>query len=295
MAPLSENNRYNLEGDSDMIKKFAFLAFIGLCLNGFFTIDANATNVDEFESIPVQQIPEDFPQLEGGPETTERVRYPVSNIVLQQRYPETIVLSGPSTEKRVALTFDDGPDPRFTGQVLDVLNQYNVDATFFVMGARAETYPDLVKRMINEEHIVGNHTYWHPNLVDQASVAALEREVNQTEEILENLIGYRTKLFRAPYGFLYNELVEKLRDMNYTVVGWSVDSLDWQEEPPTVIANTVTSQVQPGSIILMHDGGEWDANRTPTIQALQQIIPTLKEQGYEFVTVPELLDIPYKK
>ncbi|MBE4909724.1 polysaccharide deacetylase family protein [Bacillus luteolus] len=278
-----------------MIKKFAFLAFIGLCLNGFFTIDANATNVDEFESIPVQQIPEDFPQLEGGPETTERVRYPVSNIVLQQRYPETIVLSGPSTEKRVALTFDDGPDPRFTGQVLDVLNQYNVDATFFVMGARAETYPDLVKRMINEEHIVGNHTYWHPNLVDQASVAALEREVNQTEEILENLIGYRTKLFRAPYGFLYNELVEKLRDMNYTVVGWSVDSLDWQEEPPTVIANTVTSQVQPGSIILMHDGGEWDANRTPTIQALQQIIPTLKEQGYEFVTVPELLDIPYKK
>ncbi|QOR64705.1 polysaccharide deacetylase family protein [Cytobacillus suaedae] len=278
-----------------MIKKFAFLALIGLCFNGFIGINVLATNADEFKSIPVQQPPEEFPQLEGGPETTERVRYPVSNIVLQQRYPETIVLSGPSAEKKVALTFDDGPDPRFTGQVLDVLNQYNVDATFFVMGARAEAYPDLVKRMINEGHIVGNHTYWHPNLVDQANVATLEREVNRTEETLEDLIGYRTKLFRAPYGFLYNELVEKLRDMNYTVVGWSVDSLDWQEEPPAVITNTVTSQVQPGSVILMHDGGEWDANRTPTIESLKQIIPTLQQQGYEFVTVPELLNIPYKK
>lgn len=278
-----------------MKKIFVFLVFICLCFYGFMGSVVWATSIEEFKSIPVQQPPEDLPQLEGGPETTERVRYPVSNIVLQQRYPETIVLSGPSTEKKVALTFDDGPDPRFTPQVLDVLQEYDVDATFFVMGARAKSYPDLVKRMINEGHIVGNHTYWHPNLVEQANVATLEREVNRTEDTLENLVGYRTKLFRAPYGFLYNELVEKLRDMNYTVVGWSVDSLDWKEDPPSVIANTVTSQVQPGSVILMHDGGEWDANRTPTIQALQQIIPTLKEQGYEFVTLPELLNIPYKK
>jgi peptidoglycan-N-acetylglucosamine deacetylase len=278
-----------------MIKKFAAFLLISLLIYGWIGTSAIAKDESEFDSKPVQQTPEDLPQLEGGPETTERVRYPVSNIVLQQRYPETIVLSGPSTAKRIALTFDDGPDPRFTGQVLDVLKQNNVKATFFVMGARAEAYPDLVKRMINEGHIVGNHSFWHPNLVDQASIATLEREVNRTEDALEKLIGYRTKLFRAPYGFLYNELVEKLREMNYTVVAWSVDSLDWQEEPPTVIANTVTSQVKPGSVILMHDGGEWDANRTPTIQSLQQIIPTLKQQGYEFVTVPELLSIPYQK
>jgi peptidoglycan/xylan/chitin deacetylase (PgdA/CDA1 family) len=239
--------------------------------------------------------PENLPELEGGPEETERVRYPVSNVILQQRYPETIVLGGPQTENKVALTFDDGPDPRFTPQILDLLKEYNVKATFFLMGARAKAYPDLVKRIKDEGHIIGNHTYWHPNLVEAADVEVLEREVTKTENTLNELIGYQTKLFRAPYGFLYNELVEKLRDMNYTVVGWSVDSLDWHESPPEVIAYNVLSNIHPGAIILMHDGAAWDEDRTNTIKSLRQIIPTLKEQGMKFETVPELLNIPYKK
>ncbi|MBB6452650.1 peptidoglycan/xylan/chitin deacetylase (PgdA/CDA1 family) [Salirhabdus euzebyi] len=235
------------------------------------------------------------PQLEGGAEESERVRYPVSNIILQQRYPETIVLSGPSTDNNVALTFDDGPDPRFTPQILDLLKEYNVKATFFVMGARAAAYPDLVKRIIDEGHIVANHTYWHPNLVEQGDIATLEREVTRTENTLNDIIGYRTKLFRAPYGFLYNELVEKLADMNYTVVGWTVDSLDWQELTPDRIAYNVLSQIHPGAIILMHDGAEWEGDRTNTIKSLREIIPTLKEQGFTFKTVPALLNIPYQK
>lgn len=235
------------------------------------------------------------PQLEGGPEMTERVRYPVSNIVLQQRYPETVVLSGPANENKVALTFDDGPDPRFTPQILDILKEYNVKATFFLMGARAEKYPDLVKRIQDEGHIIGNHTFFHPNLVKQADVQTLEREVTNTENKLAQLVGYRTKLFRAPYGFLYNELVEKLRDMNYSVVAWSVDSLDWRESPPEQIAYNVLSNIQPGAIILMHDGAAWDEDRTNTIKSLRQIIPNLKEQGFQFETVPKLLNIPYKK
>ncbi|MDZ5471292.1 polysaccharide deacetylase family protein [Bacillus sp. 31A1R] len=272
--------------------------FIALLLfMSVFTTDsilANDSSADDSTSVARQQPPEGLPNLQGGPEK-ERVRYPVSNIVLQQRYPETVVLRGPANVNRLALTFDDGPDPRFTPLVLDTLKKYNVKATFFLMGARAKAYPDIVKRMIDEGHIVGNHTYWHPNLVKQGEVATLEREVNQSEEELARLIGYRTKLFRAPYGFLYNELVEKLRDMNYTVVGWSVDSLDWKEEPPETIAYTVLSNVQPGAIILMHDAGDWTSDRTNTIKSLDQIIPTLKEQGFEFVTVPELLKIPYKK
>jgi peptidoglycan/xylan/chitin deacetylase (PgdA/CDA1 family) len=243
----------------------------------------------------VNAQPENLPNLEGGPESTERIRQPISNIILQQRYPETIVLRGAQTENKVALTFDDGPDPRFTPQILDLLKEYDVKATFFLMGARAEANPELVKRIIDEGHIIGNHTYWHPNLVEVADIGTLEREVRRTENTLNEIIGYRTKLFRAPYGFLYNELVEKLRDMNYTIVGWSVDSLDWRESPPEEIAYNVISNTHPGAIILMHDGAEWDGDRTNTIKSLRLIIPALRDQGLEFETVPELLNIPYKK
>ncbi|WP_456275201.1 polysaccharide deacetylase family protein [Bacillus sp. AK128] len=235
-----------------------------------------------------------LPPLKGGAET-ERVRNPVSNIVLQQRYPETIVLRGPQNVNKVALTFDDGPDPRFTPEVLEVLKEYNVKATFFLMGSRAKAYPELVQRIIDEGHIIGNHTYWHPNLVKEGEIATLEREVSQTEDALAEQIGYRTKLFRAPYGFLYNELVEELKQLNYTVVGWSVDSLDWQEAPPEQISYNVISNVHPGAIILMHDGAEWDGDRTNTIKSLRQIIPALKKQGLDFETVPNLLNIPYRK
>ncbi len=163
------------------------------------------------------------------------------------------------------------------------------------MGSRAIAFPEMVQRIVAGGHIVGNHTYWHPNLVKEGDLATLETEVRRTEDVLNDLVGYRTKLFRAPYGFLYGELVEKLAELDYSIVVWSVDSLDWQEEPPSVIANNVLSNVTPGAIILMHDGGDWDADRTNTIESLRQIIPTLQQQGYEFVTVPDLLNIPYRK
>ncbi|WP_096154500.1 MULTISPECIES: polysaccharide deacetylase family protein [Bacillus] len=242
-----------------------------------------------------RQVPADFPQPEGGPEEVERVRTPVSNIVLQQRYPETVVLRGPFTENRLSLTFDDGPDPRFTPLVLDVLKEYDVKATFFLMGSRADAYPELTKRIIEEGHIIGNHSYWHPNFVKQEDIATLEREINQTEEKLSEIIGYRTRLFRAPYGFLYNELVEKLAEMDYTVVGWNVDSLDWKQMPPEDTAYNILSNIEPGSIILMHDGGDWESDLTGTVEALRTIIPTLKDQGFEFTTVPDLLNIPYQR
>lgn len=275
------------------IKQF-FLFFIAIFLlanNGY----ANELEYEMWWKKDGKQE-EDFPRLDGGAEDEMRNQpQPISNIILQQRYPETVVLQGPATERKIALTFDDGPDPRFTEQVLDILAEYNVPATFFVMGSRAIAYPEIVQRMIADGHIVGNHTYFHPNLVKEADLATLEREVMRTEDTLNEIIGYRTKLFRAPYGFLYNELVEKLAELNYSIIVWSVDSLDWQEDPPATIAANVVNNVHPGAIILMHDGGDWDADRTNTIQSLRQIIPTLKEQGYQFVTVPELLTIPYQK
>lgn len=242
------------------------------------------------------QNEKEFPELRGGSESSERGRQqPVSLYVLQERYPDVFFLQGPASPKRVALTFDDGPDPRYTESVLDILKEYNVPATFFLLGSRAAAYPDIVRRINNEGHIIGNHTYFHPNLVEEADLQTLEREVTRTEDVLNGIIGYRTKLFRPPYGFLYNELVEKLAEMQYLVIGWSVDSLDWQEEAPEIIATRVLETVQPGAIILMHDGADWDGNRTPTIEALRQIIPELQRQGYQFVTVPELLNVPFVK
>lgn len=237
-----------------------------------------------------------FPDLRGGPENRERVRQqPVDMRVLQQRYPKIFFLGGPTDQKRVALTFDDGPDPRFTNDVLDVLKQYNVRGTFFLLGSRAVAYPEIVKRIQSEGHVIGNHTYFHPNLVKDSDLESLEREVTRTENALNDIVGFRTRLFRPPYGFLYNELVEKLAEMQYLVIGWTVDSLDWQEDPPEVIASNVLDNVQPGANILMHDGADWDGDRTNTIKALHQIIPSLQEQGYEFVTIPELLSVPFAK
>ena len=240
-------------------------------------------------------LEDDLSDLEGLSQNSEQDPQPVDLRILQQRYPEIFFLKGPTDQKRVALTFDDGPDPRFSNDVLDVLKQYNVPATFFVLGSKAVANPEIVKRMQNEGHVIGNHTYAHPNLVEESDLGTLEREVTRTEDALNDIIGYRTKLFRPPYGFLYNELVEKLGEMNYYVIAWSVDSLDWQEDPPEVIASKVVDNIHPGAIILMHDGAELDEDRTNTIKSLHQIIPKLQEQGYEFVTVPELLNIPFKK
>jgi len=244
---------------------------------------------------PAHAQQEDMPELKDGEEYEERIRNPVSNVILQQRYPDTLVLSAAPTENTVALTFDDGPDPRFTPQILDLLAEYDIQATFFVTGARAEAYPELLQRIVNEGHIVGNHTYGHPNLVEATDMDVLETEVLRTEEIINSIVGYRTKLFRAPYGFLYDELLEQLGAMDYTVVGWSVDSLDWREDPPEDIAYNVISNIHPGAIVLMHDGAGETGDRTNTIEALRQIIPNLIDQGLGFETVPEMLNIPYQK
>ncbi|WP_096188938.1 polysaccharide deacetylase family protein [Evansella halocellulosilytica] len=239
--------------------------------------------------------PEGPPDFKGGPEDENRSLDPIPLTTLQQMFPDTVFLHGPTTENQIALTFDDGPDPRFTPQILDVLNEYGVPATFFLMGARAEAYPDLARRVVDEGHIVGNHTYWHPDLVEQGEVAVLEREVSRTDDTLAAIINYRTTLFRPPYGFLFQELVERLAELEYSVIGWSVDSLDWQELTPDEIAQNVFNEIHPGAIVLMHDGADADGDQTETIEALHQIIPELQEQGYEFVTVPEILNIPYER
>lgn len=229
------------------------------------------------------------PELEGGSEMIVREPHPVSNDLLQRKYPETVFLHGSRDRDEVALTFDDGPDIRFTPLVLDVLDRHNVKATFFLMGNRAKEHDQIVERIHDSGHAIGNHTYWHPNLPEE-QLDRLDWEVRETANVLEQITGERPYFFRSPYGALNEEMVEKLRAMDQKVIGWDVDSLDWKQLTPDIIADNVLSNVSPGSIILMHDAGDWTMNLMGTVEALDQIITKLKEDDISFVTVPELLN-----
>lgn len=234
------------------------------------------------------------PQLQGGAEIDVRKPHPISNDTLDRKYPNIVALRGPRTSKYVALTFDDGPDRRFTPRVLDVLKRHDVKATFFLMGSRAKALPDVTKRIRNEGHDIGNHTYWHPNF-EKESIGRLEWEVLETEKVLEDIVGYRPKLFRSPYGFLNEPIVRKLGQMNSMAIGWSVDSLDWMQLDSNRVQKNVLSNMHPGAVVLMHSGGHWTQDLSGMVEALDAIIPRLKKDGMTFVTVSEMFDVPYKK
>lgn len=195
-------------------------------------------------------------------------------------------------EKPIALTFDDGPWPNSTSQVLDVLKKSNVKATFFMVGMQVQKYPQLLKQVVANGHAIGNHTWSHQYAHYNESAAA--REIDRTAEIVYKITGVKTSLFRPPAGILNNGLVTYAHEKKYAVVMWSVDSKDWRSRRTTTQAfiDNVLKEAKPGGIVLLHDGG---GDRSNTVQALPQLIAQLKKHGYKFVTVPELLEIADKK
>lgn len=215
---------------------------------------------------------------------------PTPNSILAKQYPDTVFFSGPQNEKQIALTFDDGPDPRVTSDLLDVLKEEEVPATFFLLGARAKAYPDLVLRTHNEGHLIGNHGYWH-NPIIQLSDQQATFEIEQTQQVIEQIIGVKTTLHRPPFGLLNEQKVEAIKELDYSIILWSVDTEDWKASPPDQIVETVLETVKPGSIILHHDGSNWDTDLTGTVTAVKKEIKELKKQGYTFVTVNDLLGL----
>ena len=194
------------------------------------------------------------------------------------------------TVKPIALTFDDGPWPHTTGQVLDILKKNNVKATFFVVGRQVQTYPQILKRIVADGHTLGNHTWSHQyHRYDSAGAA---REIDRTTQLVYKLTGIETVLFRPPGGILNNGLAAYAQQKKYAVVMWSADSLDWRYGPPSTLTNRVLKEASAGGIVLMHDGG---GNRAKTVQALPQMIAQLKKRGYTFVTVQELMEMQNKE
>lgn len=211
-----------------------------------------------------------------------------------QTYPEYFKTKGPAALKQVALTFDDAPDNLYTAKILDILKKYDVKATFFVVGWRAKARPDLVRRMVKEKHIVGNHTYSHTEL-SRGTLYQFQQQVLHTQSVIKPLAGYAPKLLRTPYGAINEKQLKWAGAAGFVVIFWTVDSLDWKQLSSAQVSSNVLNTVQPGSIILEHAGGGVGQDLSGTVHSLPQIIVTLRSRGYRFVTVPELLNIPKQK
>ena len=201
---------------------------------------------------------------------------------------EVKVYRSVTTEKKqIALTFDDGPHPSLTPKILAILAKYGVPATFFMVGQNVLNYPTAAKQVIDAGHEVGNHTFTHPHLANLNEHAIME-EIGKCEDALEELSEYRPHLLRTPQGALTENLEKCLSDDDYILVLWSLDTRDWDNKSTAYIVQTVLGNVKSGDIILMHD---YIGYNSKTPEALERIIPALLAQGYEFVTVSELLGI----
>lgn len=182
-------------------------------------------------------------------------------------------------DKKVAITFDDGPDPEYTPKLLDGLKERNVKATFFLLGKQIELYPEIVERIHEEGHMIGTHSYEHVNLSSLSDKKAME-QVNKTNQLIFNITGEYPQYIRPPFGCWKCNLDY---ETNMIEVLWDIDPLDWKNGNSDVIAKRVISKVQEYDIILMHDASESSVN------AAFKIIDGLKKAGYEFVTVDEIV------
>ena len=187
-------------------------------------------------------------------------------------------------KKVVALTFDDGPDGNTTPQALDILAKYKIKATFFVQGKNIAGNEAILKRMQSEGHEVGNHSWNHP-ILTKLSLEDAKKQITDTEDAIKSVLGKSTKLMRPPYGAISDDIRNSL-DLSFIM--WDVDSLDWKSKNEAAILTEIQHQTSDGAIILMHDIHQ------PSVNSLPKVIEYLKEQGYSFVTVSELLNTRLK-
>ncbi len=195
--------------------------------------------------------------------------------------------------KYVALTFDDGPHPSYTADILDILKENDAKGTFFVIGKNAESYPELVRREYDDGHEIGNHTYSHPNM-NKISVNEVIGEITRTQDIIESITGEAPTLFRSPGGVFSDELICKIEELDCKPILWSwrQDTKDWSRPTVEYVVSTVLDNLQDGDIILFHD---YNQKGSPTPEALKIILPKLKKLGYQTVTVSELISLKQEK
>ena len=196
-------------------------------------------------------------------------------------------------KKKVALTFDDGPSPEWTPQILDALKKANIKATFFMIGHHVKKYPDIAKRVAQEGHTIGNHTYAH-SVILYYTPEEIEEEIKYTEMIIKEATGHKTKFFRPPKAWMRSNTKARVKSMGYEVILWSLNSKDWVEFNHRYIVKLLSHRVKNGDILLFHDSGNVfsaeGGDRSQTVAAIPLLVRELHKKGFEFVTVEELLD-----
>ncbi|WP_223285197.1 polysaccharide deacetylase family protein [Paenibacillus sp. PL91] len=199
-----------------------------------------------------------------------------------------IVWEVPTEDKKIALTFDDGPYPDTTDKILDLLKKYDAKATFFVLGNKVERYPETIKREIAEGHEVANHTFNHVYFMRSISDETIRDEIVKTEKALETLTGKKPLLFRPPGGYYNEHSIQIAKTLGYTTIMWSwhQDTNDWKSPGVNRIVNKVLDNARNGDIVLLHD---YIPGSTQTVRALETILRELDHRGFEFVTVTELM------
>jgi peptidoglycan/xylan/chitin deacetylase (PgdA/CDA1 family) len=236
-------------------------------------------------SVPSQQN-----QVMPGSYEREHIDQQVHNDVLLLRNlslrqeKSTLKRRSVGKTKLVALTFDDGPSP-YTPQILKILKQYQIRATFFVLGEQAQHNPDIIRQIHEEGHVIGNHTWTHSNLT-RLSATQIQHEIESTNQLLESLIGESPHLIRPPYGSVNSSVQKMIHKMGMSSVMWNVDPTDWNLKQTDSVSARVFSGLRQNNVILLHDGG---GPRDQTVASLPLIIEKLQKQDYEFVTVPEYL------
>ena len=215
-------------------------------------------------------------------------------------YPSAYVITrwGGGDKKKIALTFDDGPDATYTPKILDVLKQYNVPATFFVVGANANAHPDILLKTFNQGEEIGNHTFTHPN-VTAISDRQFQVELGATERLFEGILGHKSLFFRPPYAEDIEPVtpdqvapLQLVNTLGYYTVGMHIDPSDWSSPgADTIVTRVVDGAVAGnGNVVLLHDGG---GNRNQTVAALPKIIEALQAQGFQFVLISDLLGVSH--
>jgi peptidoglycan-N-acetylglucosamine deacetylase len=226
------------------------------------------------------------PKINDGPEYSHR--QPVSGDLVHL-FPTIITRQGDPHVTSLALTFDDGPDSKYTPKILDILKKYKVKATFFVVGTQVEKYPAVFRRIIREGHEVGSHSFQHLK-ISELSPDKIKYQLGHNNEIIRKNGGRPLMLFRPPYGAIDPASVETIAKLGYRIILWTVDSLDWRGLREKQVVSNVVPKLKDGNIILQHCAADSKLeDLRGSREALPEIIKTAKIQGYQFVTISQML------
>ncbi|WDL95117.1 polysaccharide deacetylase family protein [Alicyclobacillus sp. ALC3] len=235
---------------------------------------------------PFRQVP----QFQHGPERASARPPHTQHVDWHARYPNEVILRGPSDRRAVALTFDDGPDNVWTPLILSVLAKYSVKATFTCVGQMVQGNPAILQQIFQAGHNIENHSWSHPDFT-KVSATEAKSQIERTNLLISQILHVKPRFFRPPYGAINDQVIAEVVSLGMKILYWDVDSLDWSGLTKEQVVANVLAHTEPGSIILMHSAGG-RGGLADTVQALPSIIETFRREGYLLTTLADLLREP---